>query len=92
VANCDHANSRRTSAAALEQLEAIDFLDEVGLLSGLPPALQQMASLRREHPSLNLTELAAEADQGVSRSALNHRLRRLVAAAREAGGGSSAGG
>jgi cell division protein WhiA len=84
VANCDQANLRRTSAAALEQLEAIDHLERAGALDSLPDALREMAELRREYPYLTLRELAHEAD-GLSRSALNHRLRRLVRAAEESG-------
>jgi DNA-binding protein WhiA len=84
VANCDQANLRRTSAAALEQLEAIEFLGRRGILDTLPPALREVAELRASHPSLSLSELVQEAP-GLSRSAINHRLRRLVAAAREAG-------
>lgn len=86
VANCDQANLRRTSNAALEQLAAIDHLERSGLLGGLPPALQQMAALRRDYPYHSLTELMEEAGEELSRSALNHRLRRLVRAAGEAGG------
>jgi DNA-binding protein WhiA len=84
VANCDQANLRRTSAAALEQLEAIDYLKVRGLLGTLPPALQEIAELRRSHPSFSLNELVEEAED-LSRSAINHRLRRLVGAARESG-------
>jgi cell division protein WhiA len=84
VANCDQANLRRTSTAAIRQVEAIEFLQESGALAGLPDALREMAELRREHPYCTLRELAEEAD-GLSRSALNHRLRRLVEAAQEAG-------
>ena len=41
----------------------------------------EVAELRVEYPYLSLTELAAAADPPLSRSALNHRLRRLVALA-----------
>ena len=74
--------SRRTSAAALRQLEAIAYLETRGLLDDLPAALREMAALRLEHPYLNLAELAAESPEALTRSAVNHRLRRL-----ERGGG-----
>jgi DNA-binding protein WhiA len=45
-----------------------------------------VAELRVEYPYLSLTELAATADPPLSRSALNHRLRRLAALADEASG------
>jgi cell division protein WhiA len=85
LANCDEANSRRSSDAAVRQLEAIDYLERVDLLGRLPTALREMADLRREHPYSSLVELADKGAEPLSRSALNHRLRRLVEAAEEAG-------
>jgi DNA-binding protein WhiA len=52
--------------------------------AGLPPQLRDVAELRVEYPYFSLQELAAVADPPLSRSALNHRLRRLVALAGEA--------
>jgi DNA-binding protein WhiA len=69
----------------VRQLEAIDYLERVDLLGRLPTALREMADLRREHPYSSLVELAGEGPEALSRSALNHRLRRLVDAAEEAG-------
>lgn len=85
LANCDEANLRRTSRAAQTQMEAIEKLERSGLLDGLPPALREVAALRRQNPYLSLRELEEEGDTGLSKSALNHRLRRLVEAADEAG-------
>jgi DNA-binding protein WhiA len=81
VTNCDSANVRRTGAAALRQLEAISALERSGRLAALPPALREMADLRLANPYMNLSELAEAGGEGLSRSAVNHRLRRLVAAA-----------
>jgi DNA-binding protein WhiA len=47
----------------------------------LPAQLREVAELRVEYPYLSLAELAAAADPPISRSALNHRLRRLAALA-----------
>jgi DNA-binding protein WhiA len=85
LANCDEANLRRTSRASRRQLDAIAFLQAKGLMQSLPPALEEVAELRQEFPELNLTELAAEGPEGLTRSAVNHRLRRLLLAANEAG-------
>jgi DNA-binding protein WhiA len=90
LANCDSANLRRTSTAARRQLDAISVLERTGRLSTLPPALREMAELRLRYPYMNLSELAEAEGEGVSRSAVNHRLRRLVKAAELAG--SAAGG
>jgi cell division protein WhiA len=86
LANCDSANLRRTSAAASQQLEAIAMLQHSGRLEALPPALRDVADLRLQYPYMNLTELAEAGGEGLSRSAVNHRLRRLVEAAERKGG------
>jgi DNA-binding protein WhiA len=49
----------------------------------LPAQLREVAELRVEYPYLSLTELAAAAEPPLSRSAVNHRLRRLVALAEQ---------
>jgi hypothetical protein len=85
LANCDSANLRRTSAAASRQLQAIAILQHSGRLETLPPALREAADLRLRFPYLNLAELAEAGGQGLSRSAVNHRLRRLVEAAERKG-------
>lgn len=78
LVNCDSANLRRTSEAASRQLAAIALLERSGRLQTLPPALREMAALRREFPHLNLAELAEAGGEPLTRSAVNHRLRRLV--------------
>ena len=78
LVNCDSANLRRTSEAASRQLAAIALLERSGRLQTLPPALREMAALRREFPHLNLGELAEAGGEPLTRSAVNHRLRRLV--------------
>lgn len=85
VVNCDSANLRRTGEAASRQLEAIAILERSGRLATLPEALREMAELRLANPYLNLAELAEAGDGGLTRSAVNHRLRRLVEAAERAG-------
>jgi DNA-binding protein WhiA len=85
LANCDAANLRRTSAAAACQLEAISVLERSGRLQRMPRALREAADLRLRYPYMTLSELAETRESGVSRSALNHRLRRLVQAARQEG-------
>ena len=85
LANCDAANLRRTGRAASRQLEAITALERSGRLATLPLALREMADLRLQYPYLNLSELAEAGGEGLSRSAVNHRLRRLVEAAERPG-------
>lgn len=77
VTNFDAANAGRTATAAARQQRALEKLDP----ATLPPALREMLDLRLEHPDASLTELAALGN--LSRSAANHRLRRLVELGRQ---------
>ena len=72
VTNFDSANAGRTALAAARQQDALRLLDP----DDLPVALQEMRGLRLEHPDASLSELARLG--GISKSAVNHRLRRLV--------------
>ncbi len=76
--NCDSANLDKTVEAAQRQIEAIRGLEERGLLASLPDALRETARLRLDHPELTLTQLAGQFAPPISKSALNHRLRKLV--------------
>ena len=78
LANCDAANARRAAVAGARQAALLSALMESPQWSSLPAQLRGVAELRVEYPYLSLTELAAMADPPLSRSALNHRLRRLV--------------
>ena len=73
--NFETANISKTIGSGLRQAAAIEALDAKGRLAGLPPALREMARWRRENPDLNLGELAGR--MHLSKSAVNHRLRRL---------------
>ena len=81
--NCDSANLDKAVEAAQEQMEAIRRLQAAELLEQLPDKLQETAALRLEYPELSLSELAAEFDPPVSKSCLNHRLRKLLELARD---------
>ncbi len=76
--NCDAANLDKTVDAAQGQLEAIRLLEARGVLDELPDKLKEAARLRRENPELTLTQLAALCVPPVTKSALNHRLRKLI--------------
>jgi hypothetical protein len=79
--NAEEANLDRTVRAADRQLQAIAQLDEAGELARLPDGLREAAAQRRHQPDADLDSLASA--MGLSRSAMNHRLRRLVALAAE---------
>ena len=78
--NLETANIDKTVGSGIRQVAAIERLEESGVLPRLSPALQEMARHRKANPELNLSELAGR--MGLSKSAVNHRLRRLLELAR----------
>ena len=76
--NCDAANLDKAVEAAMVQVEAIRRLDAVGTLITLPDKLREAAALRLAHPEDTLAQLAERCDPPITKSALNHRLRKLI--------------
>ena len=76
--NCDAANLDKAVEAAQSQLESIRILEKSGMMDRLPDKLREAAHLRRLHPEDTLTQLAQRCDPPITKSALNHRLRKLV--------------
>jgi len=81
--NCDAANLDKTVEAAMEVIHAIQRLEERAMLDSLPEKLKEAALLRRENPEATLSELAAMCMPPVTKSAFNHRLRKLLTLAGE---------
>lgn len=76
--NCETANLTKVVDAAQEQLAAIRKLEARGILQTLPEKLRETADLRRENPEATLTELAGLVSPPMSKSAINHRMRKLI--------------
>ncbi|MCR4720237.1 MAG: DNA-binding protein WhiA [Lachnospiraceae bacterium] len=83
--NCETANIEKTVRAASKQVEDIRFLASQPGFDELPEELKVTAALRLEHPEVSLSELAMLHPTSVSRSGINHRLRRLCELAEKAG-------
>jgi DNA-binding protein WhiA len=81
--NAEIANQTKAIDASMEQIKAINLLAETRGLDTLPPALRELARLRLNHPDASLRELGDLADPPLSKSAVNHRVRRIEAIARE---------
>lgn len=77
-ANCENANINKMVAAAAVQISAIEKIWRQKGREYLPANLQQLALLRYENPDLSLGELAALSPEGLSRSGINHRLKKIV--------------
>lgn len=78
--NCDTANVTKSVEASAQVLVDIKKLRDSGVLTSLSDKLRETARLREENPELTLSELADLA--GLTKSGLNHRLRKLSEIAR----------
>ena len=67
--------------ASAKQISAIEKIDHIIGLETLKPDLYQTAKMRKDNPEDTLNELAERLN--VSKSCLNHRLRKLVCIADE---------
>jgi len=77
IVNCETANLNKTISAAIRQLENIRLLDrEIGI-ENLPEKLREVAKIRLIHPDVNLQEVGDLLNGTVSKSGVNHRLRKL---------------
>ena len=83
LTNCDMANADKITEAAGAQLNAIRALEAGNGLDSLPPALQETALLRIANPACSLADLAQLAVPPVSKSCMNHRMRKLMELAGE---------
>lgn len=82
-ANCQTANIEKMVNAASPQIEAILRIKEKKGLDFLTDTLKEMAEVRLENPASSLQELAEMFDPPLSKSGVNHRLKRIVDIAKE---------
>lgn len=75
--NCDNANMDKTLNASLQQVEDIRYIFENKDESFLPDELLQVAKLRLENPEMSLRELCESVEPPLSRSGINHRLKKI---------------
>ncbi len=81
--NFETSNISKTVNAALMQTKAIEFLKKHNLLGFLSEELYEAAVLRTENPDASLTELCEICNGKISRSGLNHRLKKIIEFAEE---------
>lgn len=78
IVNCENANLNKIADASNHQLENIKYLDQQIGLEHLPLKLQEIAYARLSHPEISLKELGDVVPNGpISKSGVNHRLRKL---------------
>lgn len=86
LVNCEQANLNKTVDAATKQIEGILLVEKEIGLENLPEKIQEIATLRLENPEASLKELG-EILPGdpISKSAVNHRMRKIMKMADEIG-------
>ncbi len=78
VDNCAAYNMDKALNKAVEQIRAIEKIKEQVGLSALPEDLLYVAILREEHPTSNLTELAALCEGRLSKPSLSRKLNKII--------------
>lgn len=83
VTNCETANIGKTINASVNQIEQIRKIRENAGFETLSIELQEIALLRLMNPDSSLNELCILYGNKISRSGLNHRLKKLLKIAEE---------
>lgn len=77
IVNCETANLNKTIGAAVRQIDNIKLIEKELGLENLPDKLKEVAEIRLAHPDMNLKEVGELLQGKVSKSGVNHRLRKL---------------
>jgi len=78
LVNCETANLNKTIGAAIRQVENIKYIDRTIGLQVLPEKLREIAGLRVSYQDVTLKELGEMVSGGnISKSGINHRLRKI---------------
>ena len=84
LVNCENANMDKVANASNRQIENIRLIDSMVGLDSLPEKLREIAETSLAHQEVSLKELGVLVPGGpISKSGVNHRLRKLNAYAEE---------
>ncbi len=75
--NFEQANLDKTVAASVDQRNAINNIIKYNKFDELPENLKEIAVLRLENPEASLSELSGMLKEPITRSGINHRLKKL---------------
>ncbi|MEX2784133.1 DNA-binding protein WhiA [Streptococcus sp. H49] len=75
--NAETANIAKTVAASMKTISNILKIKETVGFEALPAELRQVAQIRLDHPDYSLQEIADKLDTPLSKSGVNHRLRKI---------------
>ena len=76
INNSENANYDKTVIASVKQIIAINNIEKHLGIENLPPQLRELAEIRLKKKDLSLTQLAEILD--ISKSGVNHRMRKII--------------
>lgn len=76
--NFQTANLSKTTSASLTQIKAIELIEKEKGMNFLSDDLKELALLRIENPDMSLKELGESLKVPISRSGVNHRLKKII--------------
>ncbi len=83
LVNCETANLNKTVNASIKQVENIKLIENTIGIDKLSPRLQEIAILRLNNPDVSLKELGEMMMPAISKSGVNHRMRKIEDLAEE---------
>lgn len=75
--NCETANLNKTVAAAIKQINDIEYIRDTVGLSSLKEELEELARVRLNNPDMPLKDLGMLLSEPVGKSGVNHRLKKI---------------
>ena len=75
--NCETANIKKTVSAAMKQIADIEYIEKTKGLKYLSPSLREIAEIRLAEPDADLATLGTMLNPPISKSGVNHRLRKI---------------
>lgn len=78
VANSENANFDKVITASIRQIQAIEKIEKTIGIEQLPEELQMVAILRKKNKDLSLEALGSKLTPPLSKSGVNHRLKKIL--------------
>lgn len=83
LVNCETANLKKMTDAAVKQMRFIEIIDQYNGLESLPDSLREIAEIRLSNSDVSLKELGELLNPPIGKSGVNHRLRKIEKIAME---------
>ncbi len=81
--NCETANIKKTVSASMKQIADIEYIEKARGLKYLNKPLREIAEVRLSEPDADMATLGTMLNPPISKSGVNHRLRKISKIAEE---------